>query len=253
MGFDDEKSFVMAERLKQLREEKGLSHEKLSKALFEQYGVKVSSDSLINYEVADSRHTKAYKNQGMRVEYLRYLADYYGVSSDYLLGLSVPKCPDITVRKIMDYTGLSDENILALHAWKNINELMAQEATSNLPEAVIGIKTEAAQKQDPGHLGVQVTELISRLINIVSRHPRGLCSHFDGYVIATNSWREYQQKHPDKDVLCIDETLVMNLKEQGFDVMGFPVSAKWHLSFFCDLIRKYLSQSICEGPDNSCE
>lgn len=86
MGFDIEKSFIMAERLKQLREEKGLSHEKLSKALFDQYGVKISSDSLINYEVADAGHTKAYKNQGMRVEYLRCLADFYGVSADYILG-----------------------------------------------------------------------------------------------------------------------------------------------------------------------
>lgn len=108
MGFDTEKSFIMAERLKQLREEKGLSHEKLSKALFDQYGVKISSDSLINYEVADADHTKAYKNQGMRVEYLRCLADFYGVSADYILGQINDPC---RAPSAIDDLGLSEKAV----------------------------------------------------------------------------------------------------------------------------------------------
>ena len=120
MGFDSEKSFVMAERLKQLREGKGLSHEKLSKALFEQYGVKISSDSLINYEVADANHTKALKNQGMRVEYLRCLADFYGVSANYLLGLTGIKSPNCDIQAAVQYTGLSEESIRLLHFDKEV-------------------------------------------------------------------------------------------------------------------------------------
>lgn len=108
MGFDIEKSFIMAERMKQLREEKGLSHEKLSKALFDQYGVKISSDSLINYEVADAMHTKAYKNQGMRVEYLRCLADFYGVSADYILGQINDPC---RAPSAIDDLGLSEKAV----------------------------------------------------------------------------------------------------------------------------------------------
>lgn len=120
MGFDNEKSFVMAERLKQLRESKGLSHEKLSKALLDQYGVKISSDSLINYEVADSCHTKAYKNQGMRVEYLRCLADFYDVSTDYLLGITNTKSNDASVQKMVSLTGLSEQSIEYLAEMNNI-------------------------------------------------------------------------------------------------------------------------------------
>lgn len=108
MVFDSEKSFIMAERLKNLREEQGLSHEKLSKALFESYGVKISSDSLINYEVSEANHTKAYKNQGMRVEFLRCLADFYGVSSDYLLG----RTKDSSVRpSAVDELGISEGTV----------------------------------------------------------------------------------------------------------------------------------------------
>lgn len=116
MSFDAEKSFVMAERLKKLREEKGLSHEKLSIALSDQYSVKISSDSLMNYEVADKNHTKAGKNQGMRVEYLRCLADYYKVSTDYILGIDDIKSPNCDTRASAKFTGLSEESISFLHS-----------------------------------------------------------------------------------------------------------------------------------------
>lgn len=81
-------SLITAKRLKELREEKKLSHISLSKALKEQYGIDISRDSLMCYEVSDPHHTKAYKNEGMRVEYLRCFSEFYDVSSDYLLGLT---------------------------------------------------------------------------------------------------------------------------------------------------------------------
>lgn len=111
-----QKSFVMAERLKQLRESKGLSLEKLSKTLLEQYGIKISSDSLMNYEVADPYHTKAYKNQGMRVEYLRCLADFYGVSADYILGHIDDPC---RAPSAIDELGLSPQAVEWLIDLKN--------------------------------------------------------------------------------------------------------------------------------------
>lgn len=108
MSINNEKSIITAERLKQLREGKGLSHEKLSKALFDQYGIKISSDSLINYEVSDIHHSKAYKNQGMRIEYLRCLADFYGVSADYILGQINDPC---RAPSAIDDLGLSEKTV----------------------------------------------------------------------------------------------------------------------------------------------
>ena len=84
----NESSILMAKRLKKLREEKKISHVSLSNAIKEKYGIDISRDSLMSYEVSDPNHTKAYKNDGMRVEYLRCLADFYGVSADYLLGFT---------------------------------------------------------------------------------------------------------------------------------------------------------------------
>ena len=103
-----EQSTLMGKRLKALRESKGLSHVALRDELREKYDIDISRDSLINYEVSDKEHPKAFKNDGMRVEYLRYLADFYGVSTDYLLGLTDVKAPDASLRAVCEYTGLSE-------------------------------------------------------------------------------------------------------------------------------------------------
>lgn len=131
MGFDNEKSFIMAKRLKQLREEKGLSHEKLSKVLLDQYDVKISSDSLMNYEVADVNHTKVGKNQGMRVEYLRCLAGFYEVTADYLLGNSDIRSNNPDVKMIVDNTGLSETNANLIWAAHTVVRATSNNSTAD--------------------------------------------------------------------------------------------------------------------------
>ena len=101
-------SLTMARRLKDLREQRGLSHVSLSAALNEKYGIEISRHSLMNYEVSDPNHSKSYINEGMRVEYLRCLADFYQVSSDYLLGFTKDPSRHPCAA---DDLGLSIENI----------------------------------------------------------------------------------------------------------------------------------------------
>lgn len=137
-------SIKMADRLRQLRESRKISYEKLSKTLSERYGIKISSDSLMNYEVAESTHTKAYKNLGMRVEYLRCFADFYGVSTDYLLGLAENPVLDQSTRAVCEYTGLSPATAELLHAYASSGFttqlidaiLQADGIPTDMPEAI---------------------------------------------------------------------------------------------------------------------
>lgn len=115
MAFED-RSLEMAKRLKQLRKENRLSHEKLRTELLK-YGIEISKDSLINYEVTDPFHTKAYSNNGMKVEYLRAFAAFYHVSTDYLLGLANDPTPDPTIQSVCSYTGLSGATVKTLHSF----------------------------------------------------------------------------------------------------------------------------------------
>lgn len=111
-------SFVLGERLKALREERGLSHVDLTKQLNEKYGISVSRDSVMAYEIADESRAKASKlpNLGMRVEYLYCLADFYGVSFDYLLGKTDIPSPSLDIRKMCEQTALSRGIIKSLCA-----------------------------------------------------------------------------------------------------------------------------------------
>lgn len=110
-------SFLMGKRLKEQRQKRKLSHIALSEAIKEKYGVSISKDSLINYEIDSEYRGKPFSNNGMKTEYLRCLADYYGISADYLLGLSnVPdRNKDIdTINKELGFTSPAANQLFQL-------------------------------------------------------------------------------------------------------------------------------------------
>ena len=111
MTYDYKKT---AERLKALRTERGISHERMSDAIKKQYGVNMSKQTLINYENAEEFSTKAGAAKGMSAERMATLADYFGVSADYLLGIS--DSPSIRenmriAQKTLGISATSAENI----------------------------------------------------------------------------------------------------------------------------------------------
>lgn len=119
MIFNDKNSILLSKRLKELREEKKLSHEKLCEQL-QQAGVKVGLQSLKNFEVTEKRHSKFEAAKGMKAETLFNLAEFYGVSVDYLLGRTEIKSIDNKVQAACEVTGLNEEAINNLVYLKNI-------------------------------------------------------------------------------------------------------------------------------------
>ena len=73
----------MGVRLKELRQEKGISLTKLSEILEEKYGISATTSQLMYYEKGERepRNKQLWKK----------LADYFGVSEAYLLGYSSVK------------------------------------------------------------------------------------------------------------------------------------------------------------------
>ena len=104
---------VLADRLRNLREEKDLSWDRLAEALKDQYGIQIHRDTLKFYE-AKGNHSKAGNNRAMKAEYLNCLADFYGVSVDYLLGRTDTRSPDADVQGIMQKTSLSETTVKEL-------------------------------------------------------------------------------------------------------------------------------------------
>ena len=87
MLYDEQRMARTKERLEDLRKEKKLSFEQLSKQLAER-GKIISHKNLKNYEINDSLHSLYSRTRSMSIEYLVAFADFYDVSVEYLLGFS---------------------------------------------------------------------------------------------------------------------------------------------------------------------
>ncbi len=116
--FDTMRKKEIAKRIKELRTGRKLSHQKLADELGRKYHINISPDSLKQYEIDDEYHTKWDKVQGMNIKYLYCIADYFNVSTDYLLANTDVKTPNETIQAIQKYTGLSEEVIEKLSDWK---------------------------------------------------------------------------------------------------------------------------------------
>lgn len=117
---DAKKKHYMAARLKELRTKHKnadgtpcpLSHAALSEALRDS-GYEISRDSLINYERFPEDKTAAQRGtcERMSAETLAALADFYHVTTDYLLFRTGSKSDDPQTRDFVDLVGLSDEAV----------------------------------------------------------------------------------------------------------------------------------------------
>lgn len=96
------KNALFPSQLRELRKEKGISQETLARDL----GVSKSTIGL--YETGDTLPD---------AKTLHDLAVYFGVSSDWLLGLSLARSTNAELRKICEYTGLSEQSVALFSSW----------------------------------------------------------------------------------------------------------------------------------------
>ena len=120
----------MGVRLKDLRQEKGISLTKLSEILEEKYGISVSTSQLMYYEKggAEPRNKQVWKK----------LADYFGVSEAYLLGYSSVKNEvDLKVAVLDEAL----EELRALEKLRIINNMLLVENDEGHDMWILGFRT----------------------------------------------------------------------------------------------------------------
>jgi len=108
MLYDEQRMALTKERLEDLRKEKKLSFEQLSKQLAER-GTIISHTNLRNYEINDPLHSLHNRTRSMSIEYLVAFADFYDVSVEYLLGFSDSRKQEY--HDISEQLGLCDSAI----------------------------------------------------------------------------------------------------------------------------------------------
>jgi transcriptional regulator with XRE-family HTH domain len=122
-GKQKEMKSIFAKRLKELRDENKLSHETLRDNLKMKCNITISKQALMIYEVTNEYQSTYDKGFGMNFTYLYGIAEYFGVSTDYLLGLS-----DIR-KKDNEHIAASDLGLdeKAIETLKNIRFTMQDE------------------------------------------------------------------------------------------------------------------------------
>ncbi len=113
--FDTERQKTIAKRLRDLREKRGLTREQLSLAIMEKCNHFISKQMLQQYEEINEKNAKWGSVRGMSTEKLYYLAKFYEVSTEYILGLTDIKTKDTELAAVCEYTGLSEEMVEQLH------------------------------------------------------------------------------------------------------------------------------------------
>lgn len=136
--FNNVNSVELSKRLKEQRNNKNLSFEKLHEEL-KKNDINISVQSLKDYEVTEEHHSKFDSAKGMKAETIYNLATYYGVSIDYLLNRTDLKSPNPDYINLHELTGLSDKAMITLEQAKNdkytllaINSLLENDSFANI-------------------------------------------------------------------------------------------------------------------------
>lgn len=124
------KTTLTADRIYELRTQAGLSHQRLSDELKETMNVNISKNSLMNYEQRSTASPKFGSNEGMSVKNLFALASFFNVSTDYILGLSDTKSPNVDVKIMAEHLGLREEIIVELMKYQLSNADAVREASN---------------------------------------------------------------------------------------------------------------------------
>ena len=150
MLYDEARMALTKERLEDLRKEKKLSFEQLSKQLAER-GVNISHTNLKNYEINDPVHPLYGRTRSMSIEYLVAFADFYDVSVEYLLGLSNSRKQEY--HNISEQLGLCDgaiEELIRCKEDSNSEEdpkIYAQQDTAILNDFLTSMEFEIVMEK----------------------------------------------------------------------------------------------------------
>ena len=153
----DNKNALFPTRLRDLRNGKGISQETLA------HDIRVSKSTIGLYETGDTLPD---------AKTLRDLVVYFGVSADWILGLSDVRTLNIDIRKMCEYTGLSEDALAVLAGFKELKTAITKwdaEATSTLDVLNLLFYHSSSLKdvdQDISFLFTVVLEGLATLIDI---------------------------------------------------------------------------------------
>ena len=216
MLYDEARMALTKERLEDLRKEKKLSFEQLSKQLAER-GVNISHTNLKNYEINDPVHPLYGRTRSMSIEYLVAFADFYDVSVEYLLGLSNSRKQEY--HNISEQLGLCDGAI----------------------EELIRCKEDSNNEEDPKIYAQQDTAILNDFLTsmefeiVMEKIKQSLFSYYL-YALSSDA---FGTKRRERNVEKLEEArLLMN--KYGYFPVENDVISQVHMENAIGVLNAYL-------------
>ena len=204
-------SRIIAERLLSLRKSRGLTQKELANA------VGIDLTSIKNYEIAESGSSRVNSNIGMKVDTLIKIAKFYGVSTDYILGMTDLMTPAAHVIEAQYTTGLNE---------CSIDLLMAQ--------AMI-----ATGDSDADLTLEMVDEFIDFALDSYGKD--------SPVVLYWNFRKQYERMMASKN-----QTMLTTISDTGDVLMPTYAAADYFRTALCDRFKAYL-QDLYPLPDDPSE
>ena len=216
MLYDEARMALTKERLEDLRKEKKLSFEQLSKQLAER-GVNISHTNLKNYEINDPVHPLYGRTRSMSIEYLVAFADFYDVSVEYLLGLSNSRKQEY--HNISEQLGLCDGAI----------------------EELIRCKEDSISEEDPKIYAQQDTAILNDFLTsmefeiVMEKIKQSLFSYYL-YALSSDAFGTKRRERNDEKVE--EARLLMN--KYGYFPVENDVISQVHMENAIGVLNSYL-------------
>ena len=216
MLYDEARMALTKERLEDLRKEKKLSFEQLSKQLAER-GVNISHTNLKNYEINDPVHPLYGRTRSMSIEYLVAFADFYDVSVEYLLGLSNSRKQEY--HNISEQLGLCDEAI----------------------EELIQCKENSGSEEDPKMYAQQYTTILNDFLTsmefeiVMEKIKQSLFAYYL-YALSCNDLAEGRREQNVTDL----EKARLLMNKYGYFPVENDVISQVHMENAIGILNSYL-------------
>jgi len=218
MLYEEAQMALTKERLEDLRKEKKLSFEQLSKQLAER-GVNISHTNLKNYEINDPVHPLYGRTRSMSIEYLVTFADFYDVSVEYLLGLSNSRKQEY--HNISEQLGLCDGAI----------------------EELIRCKEDSISEEDPKIYAQQDTAILNDFLTsmefeiVMEKIKQSLFSYYL-YALSSDAFGTKRRERDDEKLE--EARLLMN--KYGYFPVENDVISQVHMENAIGVLNSYLQK-----------
>lgn len=222
------------------------ARDKLQKDLAQYLGV---TDNTISYFCKGRRVPN--------VSQIIKISEFLNVSTDYLLGKEVPMTADVSVQEMVNKTGLSEDIVLRLIAWNNIDNSTATVDAAS-PEYLKQISEDLNWVSKKDSFSDLVIEFTNCILSAYLESPRTITRWHQGYMYSLYTWYSALKSNNEHQIYSKADEIEKEIQNFGLVTLTAEESAELRLSNIMTFLKdrfsdkaKQLIFTVIDGNSSS--